>query len=534
MGSLECSGNGDVSTLVSLHIINLVLYSDAFDALVSIGRIQRYLESAEKEPVNTNSQRIALVNATIAWAANTDEQENRFCLRNINLEFPRGELNIIAGRTGSGKSLLLSALLGEADLITGKIEMPLSPSSHERFDLKAVPSNWILPDAVAFVAQIPWIEDGSIKDNILFGLPYDKPRYQKTLFACALEKDLESLSDGDLTEIGANGINLSGGQRWRVSFARAVYSRAGILILDDIFSAVDAHVGKHIFENGLTGELMRNRTRILVTHHPKLCISRASYAVTLSNGTIENAGSVADLQGRGLLDRIIARVEDGERGEEEQTNEEELTRTVTRENTRSRRNSEVVSGAVPAPRQFIQSEERERGAVKWVIYKAYLMASGGALIWAVLLTLFAMQEGLTLGRQYWVKLWTEDRGEIASVQNLSLVQYSLQQLSMVASENHSVVYWIGIYTVVSLITCLIGSGRYAYIFMTSLRASRVLFDDMLHVVVRAPLRWLDTVPTGRILNRFSKDFETVDSRLTGHIAFFLWNATGVVGVNLVA
>lgn len=327
-----------------------------------------------------------MVDATVAWAADSsggdgDGEEDRFCLRNINLEFVPGELNIVSGRTGSGKSLLLSAFLGEADLIGGKIEMPLAPPAEERFDSRANPGNWILPTGVAYVPQIPWIENGTIKDNILFGLPLDKRRYSITLEACALEKDIEGLTDGDLTEIGANGINLSGGQRWRVSFARAAYSRAGILILEDIFSAVDYHVGKHILDNGLTGNLMRGRTRILVTHHLKLCLPQAAYTVVLSNGTIENAGLVAELQERGVLEGIIARVEDGTEEAGEQVHEEapELTRAVTRESVRSQQSAppnDILKSA-PTPRQFIQEEGRERGAVKWAIYQAYIKSSGG-------------------------------------------------------------------------------------------------------------------------------------------------------------
>jgi len=228
------------------------------------------------------------------------------------------------------------------------------------------------------VAQIPWIENGTIKGNILSGLPFHERRYRRTIEACALTKDLEMLTDGDMTEIGVNGINLSGGQRWRVSFARAVYSRAGVLILDDIFSAVDAHVGKHIFENGLTGDLMRGRTRILVTHHLKLCISEAVYAVFLSNGTVENAGTVASLQERGILDRIIARAEEGGEEAEEQMIEEDhgLRRTITRESATSR-HADHAPIAIPKALQFVQDEERERGAVKWTMYKAYLTSSGG-------------------------------------------------------------------------------------------------------------------------------------------------------------
>ncbi|KAF8242865.1 P-loop containing nucleoside triphosphate hydrolase protein [Wilcoxina mikolae CBS 423.85] len=513
------------------------LVTDCFDALVSVGRIQDYLESAEKKTIITESPRIAMVDATIAWAADTDGEKDRFCLRNINLEFLHGELNIVSGRTGSGKSLLLSALLGEADLLSGRIEMPSPPDPEQRFDSKAIPSNWILPTAVAFVAQIPWIENGTIRDNILFGLPFHERRYRRTLEACALEKDLEVLEDGDKTEIGANGINLSGGQRWRVSFARAAYSRAGILVLEDIFSAVDFHVGKQILENGLTGDLMRGRTRILVTHHLKLCLSHAVYTVILSNGTIENTGAVAELQERGILDRIIAKVEGGEQEEEEQIHEEELglVRTATRESTMSHRNSHTVdiSTVIPKPRQFIQDEDRERGAVKWEIYKAYLKSSGGFWVWSFIIFLFAFQESLTLGRQYWIKIWTSDaQTDAAGYRIHSLIQYSLQQLATAVSESHSLVYWIGIYTAISIFSCLLGTFRYGFVFWASLRASRVLFDDMLRVVVRAPLRWLDTVPTGRILNRFSKDFETVDSRLANDIAYFLWNTLSVVGISV--
>lgn len=328
-----------------------------------------------------------MVDATIAWAADSSggsgdcDGKDRFCLRNINLEFVLCELNIVSGRTGTGKSLLLSALLGEAELIGGKIEMPLAPRAEERFDSRANPGNWILPTAVAYVSQIPWIENGTIKDNILFGLPFDERRYRITLEACALTKDIEGLTDGDLTEIGANGINLSGGQRWRVSFARAAYSRAGILILEDIFSAVDYHVGRHILDNGLTGNLMRGRTRILVTHHLKLCLAQAAYTVVLSNGTIENAGLVAELQERGVLEGIIAGVGGGTEEVEEQIHEEEpgLIRITTRESIRSQQSvpSNDTSNFIPKPRQFIQDERRERGAVKWAIYQAYIKSSGG-------------------------------------------------------------------------------------------------------------------------------------------------------------
>ncbi|KAI5803779.1 hypothetical protein EDC01DRAFT_775254 [Geopyxis carbonaria] len=507
------------------------MVTDGVDALVSIGRIQKYLDSAEKQPVMTAAPRIALVGATVAWAADgADAVVDRFCLRGLDLEFPRGELSVISGRTGAGKSLLLSALLGEADLLSGRIEMPAPPTPAERSDAKAHRGNWILSSAVAFVAQIPWIENGTIRDNIVFGLPFDQARYEATLHACALEKDMEALEDGEMTEIGANGINLSGGQRWRVSFARAVYSRAGILILDDIFSAVDAHVGKHIFEHGLAGELMRGRTRILVTHHLKLVVAQAAYTVVLANGAVENVGSVAELRQQGVLEDIIARQEAPEEAEPEE--QLELARTRTKDSVRSRRAYSTDETARPAARQFVPTEERAKGSVTWAVYSQYITASGGMTVWFLIMLFFAFQEGMVLGRNYWVKLWTADHEDTSHLHPLA--QYSLQRLITVAAENRPVVYWVGIYVAVSLVACLTGTARYAYIFTRSLRASRVLFDAMLAVVLRAPLRWLDTVPTGRILNRFSKDFETIDDKVINDIAFLLMNALGLLGVNAAA
>ena len=225
MGSME----------VSLAVLPEVI-ADALEAWVSVKRIDEYLKAPERDPYIITSKVIGFEDASIAWPSDSQEEDpDRFTLKNVNVQFPDKQLSVISGKTGSGKSLFLAAILGEADLLEGQVKVPQAPSSEERFDYKANKSDWIIDSAVAFVAQIPWIENATIKDNILFGLPYDSGRYKKILKCCALEKDLDLLPDGELTDIGANGINLSGGQRWRISFARALYSRAGILVLDDIF-----------------------------------------------------------------------------------------------------------------------------------------------------------------------------------------------------------------------------------------------------------------------------------------------------------
>lgn len=192
----------------------------AIDAYVSIKRIQSYLLAPEIEVNIKDSPNISFEDASIAWPS--DEQEidgdERYVLRNLNVSFPNKELSVVTGKTGSGKSLLLAGILGEADVLKGSVNVP--KATGERQDQKATKDNWIIPNAIAFVAQIPWIENASIKDNIMFGLPFDENRYNKTIEVCALKKDLDMMPDGDRTEIGLNGINLSGGQRWRITFAR--------------------------------------------------------------------------------------------------------------------------------------------------------------------------------------------------------------------------------------------------------------------------------------------------------------------------
>lgn len=192
------------------------LTTDLVDAWVSVKRMDAYLQGAEISKITKEADEVTFDDASIAWPSDSQEEDpDRFVLRDINITFPKGELSIISGKTGSGKSLLLAAILGEIDILGGSISVPRAPA--ERHDAKANGGNWIIPGAIAFVAQIPWIENATVKENILFGLPYDKERYSKTVEVCALTKDMEMFSDGENTEIGANGINLSGGQKWRIT-----------------------------------------------------------------------------------------------------------------------------------------------------------------------------------------------------------------------------------------------------------------------------------------------------------------------------
>lgn len=366
----------------------------AIEAFVSAKRIESYLLAPEISGNTTDSPSISFEDASIAWPSDEEkvDGDERYVLRNINASFPDKELSVITGNTGSGKSLLLASILGESDLLKGRINVPKPPSIFDRHDQKATKENWIIPNSIAFVAQIPWIENASIKDNILFGLPFDEYRYKKTLEVCALGKDLEIMPDGDGTEIGARGINLSGGQRWRVTFARALYSRAGILILDDILSAVDATTGRFIFEQGLAGELGVGRTRILVTHHIALCKSRTKYLVELGDGTVEHAGLLSELEQDGTLINIISHDENAKKAQED----EDATAVNSEISSDEGEIMNKVNSKTTA-KKFVEEERREKGAISKAIYLKYIQSSGGFSFWTVASLLFISQQAVTVG-----------------------------------------------------------------------------------------------------------------------------------------
>lgn len=401
--------------------------------------------------------------------------------------------SIIDGRTGSGKTLLLLAISGEAELLEGNIYVPQQSANNfeSAFGTSRLDS-WIVPTEIALVPQVPWLENGSIRANILFNLPFSEDRYQKTIEACALLPDLKILPDGDLTEIGASGINLSGGQRWRVVLARALYSKAGILLLDDIFSAVDAHVGRHILDKALDGELGAGRTRILVTHHTDLVAPRASYVVTLSHGRVTSAISTPSTFRLGEMQRLQQSTPLG-------TEADDLLPTTE---------SEGPAQPATAPRTFIEQEARETGSVKWSVYKSYFDASGGLGYWGFTMGIFVLAQSALLGRAWWVEVWTTAKDSSGNANS-----------NLNDGDTH-LIYYLSIYLLLSLLAAVIGTVKIYFVCVGTIRASRRLFEDLTSAVLRAPMRWHDTSPMGRILNRFVGDFSLIDSRFAGDTVYF--------------
>ncbi|KAM0477071.1 hypothetical protein ACHAPX_006030 [Trichoderma viride] len=524
-----------------------LLLVTAINAKVSCDRIDKFFRMPDKADNVHPGAAISFSNATITFPFGSDgPSEDQFALRKLNLNFPSSGLSVISGPTGSGKSLLLAAILGEAEVLGGYIQVPKAPPPEQRFDSKATPANWIIPDAICFISQTPWIENATIKGNVLFGLPFDPVRYQKVLEACALAQDLSLFEDGDETEVGAQGITLSGGQKWRLTLARALYSRAGIMVIDDVFSALDAHVGKDVFANALLGDLAKGRTRILVTHHTSLCLPRADYAVHLSaSGIVEHAGLVEELRRTKVLNQII----EADDAAEPEDGQEEIDSAIVKTNGQP---SETPAPAKKAPKKLVEDEKRETGRVKTAVYVGYLKSFSGYTLAAFLVLLYALAQGFTLGRTYWIKIWAGDHEEAAAATFSPHVTYHYQerlQTQLFArpasyfnstdaaagiqseAQVRSLWFYLGIYCAISLVSVIVSVSRLYCVYLGSLRASRRIFQGILRSVLRAPLRWLDTVPTGRILNRFTGDFTSMDASLATNFYYFanvMWDIVGVL------
>ncbi|KAH8087167.1 multidrug resistance-associated ABC transporter [Cristinia sonorae] len=491
--------------------------------MVSMRRIEKYLHGAEVKPVpplNTEPSPIALQSATITWPQDrtrgssapsvASTPKSKFMLIDLSLDFPHGELSLICGKLGSGKTLLLLALLGEADLLTGQLLCPRSPPDVlASFTGAHVPQEeWVVEGVCAYVPQSAWLRNASIRDNILFDLPYVEERYQKTLEVCALQSDLRILEDGDMSEIGERGVNLSGGQKARVSLARAVYSRASVLFLDDVLSAVDAHTAHHLFYECLKGDLMRGRTIILVSHHVQLCAPGASYIVALDNGRVQFQGSREAFQTSGVLNTLSQSnaTDPSDIKEETQVPSVEEVADEKVQDASTGQDSETSSTVAPttttagdakpetkAPRRLVEEEKRAVGRIGRDIWMTYIKACGGVLYWTTFGFSLVIAAASPVLENGWLKIWS----------------------GAASDEDHarSPLFYISVYAGITALGLFLTSLRFYILYRGGIHASRVLYKQLLEGVLFAQIRFHDTVSRGRLLNRFGKDFEGVDSNL---------------------
>ena len=366
------------------------------ESKVSVDRVEEFLDEQETEKYDQlrngstdedGNQIIGFKNGTFSWGGkeiSEDDVSTAFRLMELDIKFEIGELNIIAGPTGSGKTSLLMALLGEMTLIKGKVFLP---GGYSREDVHPDPETG-LTESVAYCAQQAWLVNANIKENILFAASFDEKRYKDVVVACALERDLEILDAGDETLVGEKGITLSGGQKQRISLARALYSNSRHVLLDDCLSAVDSHTAKWIFDNCIRGPLMQNRTCILVTHNLALCVPQSRYVVYLDNGKVEVQGSSVDVMASGKLgdeviksrpgsaavSRIPSRVPSsvGDEGSSETLIE---SAEATNGNDKPDKKLSKIKGK-DSEKKVAMVETKAEGGVKWTVLVLYLKSMG--------------------------------------------------------------------------------------------------------------------------------------------------------------
>ncbi|CAO3624546.1 unnamed protein product [Cunninghamella blakesleeana] len=453
------------------------------------------------------------------------DKHQSFSLKLPELFFPIGELSLICGPTGAGKTSILYALLGEMDIVSGRAYLPTKNKIITDRHYSLIEENTGLNlDKVAYVPQQAYLQHATIRDNILFGLPFDPVRYKKVLQQCALIKDLNILTDGDFTEIGEKGISLSGGQKQRVSLARAVYSYAKTIILDDCLSAVDTHTAKHIFENCISGDLLKGRTIILVTHHVRLCLPAAKYLVKIEKGNIAGHGYVETLKENNDLIRLLGEEAVISEDNSDEANKEQSEVKLVDEDE----DYDITKSSTS--QKLVAEEESARGRVKFEVYKTYFDACGGWPFWMALVFAYVISRFITFGETWWLRIWAasyaEPKASLMTVQdNFAISTY---QTLTAYVQNTDVNYYISIYILLCFSFVIFDTFRSVLLYWGSIRGAKSLFNQLLDRIMYAPMRFFDTTPIGRILNRFGKDVVTVDIRLARSASFLLECTTGLI------
>uniref|UniRef100_A0A673CCE7 ABC-type glutathione-S-conjugate transporter n=1 Tax=Sphaeramia orbicularis TaxID=375764 RepID=A0A673CCE7_9TELE len=470
---------------VSMALINILktplsqlpfAISTTMQAMVSLRRLGKYLcaEELKVDNVSKAPLNVAIENGTFSWSA-----ESPPCLKRINFHVPRGSLVAVVGHVGSGKSSLLSAMLGETEKRSGSVTVKGS---------------------VAYVPQQAWIQNATVQDNIIFGREKLKTWYNRVLEACALLPDLDILPAGDSTEIGEKGLNLSGGQKQRVSLARAVYRKADVYLLDDPLSAVDAHVGQHIFDKVIGPKgVLRDKTRILVTHGMSF-LPQADLILVLVDGEITESGSYQELLSRhGAFADFIHTFANTERKESViqrgngsfvQKGKSNAYHLYMNNQSNMEPVTETDQEQVPEDLgKLTQIDKAFTGRVKLEMYKKYFKTIGLALIIPIVF-LYGFQQGASLGYNYWLSIWADD-----PVVNGTQTDTDLK---------------LTVFGALGFVQGIAIFGTTVAISICGIIASRHLHMDLLINVLRSPMSFFESTPSGNLLNRFAKEIDAID------------------------
>ncbi|KAF0713079.1 hypothetical protein As57867_004518, partial [Aphanomyces stellatus] len=461
---------------------------DFIDAIVSAKRLAQVLAMEERDPTNVSKEppkdcsgaAITITDGSFGWDA-----EKPF-FEHLNWTVQRGEFVVVHGGVGTGKSSLCSILLGEMTKFQGSVSVA---------------------GRVAYFAQQSWIQNATIRENILFAKPYDAAKYCKVLDACALTEDLVALPAGDRTEIGLKGVNLSGGQKARVSLARACYSDADIFIFDAPLAALDAIVSNQVFQKCFLG-LLQHKTVVLVTHNPDVIDSPAvDRCFQLQDGRLVERVSTPRSEKPSVASPTLSPLRAHLGSWEDQTttlsHAEKYDLLVT-PSGKSPYHSDA--GMVFTPRKsspgaadgetLIVDEARAEGRVSKDVVLSYLSAVGGWCALAVMLFWTIATEGVRVASDMWLAHWSNSSN-------------TKSEAEFRADSNNNLIVYSGLVLVLCVLTVV-----QVYVVLTyGLRGSKLLFRQMLDGLVQAPMRFFDTNPIGRILNRFGDDIFQCDIRL---------------------
>ncbi|KAI1279210.1 ABC transporter [Xylaria sp. FL0933] len=434
------------------------------NAYVSLDRIETFMAEPDKEEGDSDESTsdVEFRDATFAWPTN-----HKTVLKDLNLRFTPG-LSIVSGRVGAGKTALLQAILGELDRVKGGCVLP--------------------NQMVGYCAQSPWLQNMSIRDNILFNFPYDPVRYKKVIDVCALTPDLTSFSHGDLSNIGENGIGLSGGQKARVALARAVYSNSRILLLDDPLAALDHNTAESIVRKLFQGPLVEGRIIILVTHRVDLCAHLADQFINIDEGRAR----VLDADEISQEITAIAREQDASN-----PSHQEEVHVMTEE-----------GDDTAVPDKFITDEHRASGGVVARVYWIYIKA-GKLRWWILVIALFSAFRFARIFNAWFLKAWGEG---YPSTEELTLTTWGLGDgiFDNLPSPADDVTPWLAYYAALGVAMTILYTLTQCGLLLILYLAAKDLFGRVLHQVSSATFRFYDTTPVGRLMNRLTADIGMLD------------------------
>ncbi|XP_073971778.1 probable multidrug resistance-associated protein lethal(2)03659 [Rhodnius prolixus] len=432
---------------------------------------------------NFEKSGIEAKNACAKWQPDANEH----CLSNISCEVVPGQLTVVIGPVGAGKTSFFHALLQELPLTSGSIN---------------------ITGIISYASQEPWLFHGSVRQNILFGEPYIKEKYRQVVKVCALRTDFEQLPYKDKTIVGERGVSLSGGQRARINLARAVYKDADIYLLDDPLSAVDTHVGKHLFEDCIQGYL-RNKTVMLITHQLQY-LENVDQIILLENGSLKAKGTYYELQKSGLDFTKLLTIK-----EEESEEVKEIPRgrrLGSRQSSMNSVNSSIYDDSF-SQNPIEVGEDMSKGSVKAAVYKNYFVYGGGCCLAIFVLLMFIISQAFASGGDYWITYWVnlEEHVYIDGVYNKTVAASNPNAAAypFIVSRNMC----IYVYSALTVLTVLATIFRSVLFFVMCMTASTNLHDHMFSCISRATMWFFNNNSSGRILNRFSKDMGAIDELL---------------------